>query len=135
MNAKKLGAAALLLVMGTGVGVAVAEPDGAWKARKAELVQKYDANKDGQLDDAERQALRQEMKAHRQAMRQEKLQRFDANKDGRLDDTERQVMRDEHVTERFKAMDSNGDGVLSLDEFKAGAPQRGFGRRGWHGRK
>jgi hypothetical protein len=61
------------------------------------------------------------------------LARFDANKDGVLDATERETMRNTLAEERFKQLDTNGDGVLSLDEFKAGMPKGGpMGRHGFH---
>lgn len=69
--------------------------------------------------------------AQRAEHHKEKIARFDLNKDGKLDDTERAAMRDTLATERFKAMDKNGDGVLSLDEFKAGAQR--LHRHGRHG--
>jgi hypothetical protein len=101
---------------------------------KAELLQKFDKNGDGKLDDAERAEMKSARAAKRAERHTEMLAKFDANKDGKLDDAERTAMRDAKLTERFKAMDANADGKLTLDEFKAGAP-KGFGhhaRRG-HG--
>lgn len=92
---------------------------------RAEMLEKFDTNKDGQLDDTERTAMR----AEREKKRQEMLAKFDANKDGKLDDTERQAAHAERMAERFKALDKDGNGVLSLEEFKAGHP----GGRGGHG--
>ncbi len=99
-------------------------------ADRAEILQKYDLNKDGKLDDGERAAMRADLKAKHEKMRSEMISRFDTNKDGKLDDSEKAVMKDTLATERFKKLDTNGDGVLSLDEFKAG--QKEFGMR--HGR-
>src|SRR5512142_2916470 len=45
------------------------------------------------------------------------LAKYDTNKDGKVDEQERKVMRDEIATERFQKLDTNKDGVLSLDEF------------------
>ncbi|HEY0476736.1 MAG TPA: EF-hand domain-containing protein, partial [Kofleriaceae bacterium] len=66
----------------------------------------------------------------------EMIQKFDKNGDGKLDDAERAQMktafaaeRDAKLAERFAAMDKNGDGQLSLDEFKAGQ-QTGNHRHG-----
>jgi hypothetical protein len=96
------------------------------------VIQKFDKNADGKLDDAERADLRAAFKARRAEHRQAMLSRFDKNADGKLDDAERATMRDALVTERFQAMDKNGDGVVSLDEFKATAGKAGLHRHGRH---
>lgn len=44
------------------------------------------------------------------------LERFDTDNDGQLSQTE----LDQARAERFAKFDDNGDGVVSLDEFKAG---------------
>src|SRR5262245_43199358 len=58
-------------------------------------------------------------KAKHAEMKAKMLERFDANKDGKLDEAERKVMRDVRASELFKRLDTDGNGVLSLDEFKA----------------
>jgi hypothetical protein len=99
---------------------------------KAELLSKFDKNGDGKLDDAERTEMKSAFAGKRAERHKEMLARFDANKDGKLDDAERAAMRDTKLTERFKAMDANSDGKLTLDEFKAGSP-RGFGHHARRG--
>ena len=103
------------------VGVSMANaggPDG--EGRRGAFIAKFDTNGDGKLDDAERKAMHEAM----QARRAEMIARFDTNKDGKLDDAERKVMHDTLAGERFKKLDTNGDGVLSPDEFKAGVGHR-----------
>ena len=109
-------------------------------AAKQDMIQKFDQNGDGMLDDAERAQMKAAFAARRAERHQQMMARFDANHDGVLDDAERAQMkaafaaeRDTKLTERFAAMDKNGDGRLSLDEFKAGA-QAGMHRRGRHGK-
>lgn len=114
------------LVAGAATYAAAHGPD-----RKAEMIQKFDQNADGALDDAERAKMKEAFAAKRAAHHQEMLTKFDANRDGALDKTERLAMRDAKATERFQKLDKNADGVLSLDEFKAGK-QRGHARHGHH---
>jgi hypothetical protein len=110
---------------------AVAQGDGP--ARK-DLIQKFDKNGDGKLDDAERAQMKAAFEARRAERHKAALARYDINKDGKLDDAERKAMRDDKLSERFQAMDKNGDGKLTLDEFKAGAgTEAGFHRHGRHG--
>ena len=47
------------------------------------------------------------------------LAKYDTNKDGKLDAQERAVMREQRTVEAFKKMDTDGNGQISLDEFKA----------------
>ena len=108
---------------------------GGHSADHEAMKQKFDQNADGQLDDAERAQMKAAFEARRAERRAAMLAKFDRNHDGTLDDAERAAMRDAKLAERFARLDANGDGKISLDEFKAGAAKGGFhhGRHG-HGR-
>ena len=108
---------------------ALAQGDGP----KQELLQKFDKNADGKLDDAERADMKAAFAAKRAEHHKEMLAQYDTNKDGKLDDAERAAMRDARLTERFQKMDANGDGKLTLDEFKAAAGKQGAFHHGRHG--
>ena len=56
--------------------------------RRGNLLEKYDKNKNGKLDQDEREALRKDRVA-------ERTKRFDKNGDGKIDEKEQQAMRDE----------------------------------------
>lgn len=106
-----------LVVAGSLVtGVAVAGP----QFDRAKVIAKYDTNKDGQLSDQEKSALKADMQAKHAQMKQEMVAKFDTNKDGKLDDAERAAAQNVRVEERFKKLDIDGNGSISLSEFKAG---------------
>jgi hypothetical protein len=81
-----LGMLALLFT----VTIATAE-EGAAKDKKPskETLAKYDANKDGTLDDAENAAWKADIAAKSKATKEANLAKYDANKDGKLDETEK----------------------------------------------
>jgi hypothetical protein len=49
------------------------------------------------------------------------LAKYDLNHNGKLDPEERKLMIDDRAEKRFEKLDTNGDGVISKEEFKAGA--------------
>ena len=96
---------------------------------RADILQKFDANKDGKLDDTERAQMKAAFEAKRAERHKAALATYDTNKDGKLDDAERSAMRDAKLAARFTAMDADHDGKLSLAEFKAGEHERGGSHR------
>ena len=83
------------LVIGLTLGLAgaVFAADGEKKAEKREnprdkMLEKYDKNKDGKLDQAEREEWRKDREA-------EVVKKFDKNGDGKLDESEREAARAE----------------------------------------
>jgi hypothetical protein len=125
---KWIVAAAALCVAAAG-GLALAKGHGD-PARKQAMMQKFDANGDGVLDDAERTKMKEAFATHRAARKAARIARFDADRDGALSPAERAAMKDELAGKRFAKLDKNGDGTLSLDEFKAGAGGHHRGDRG-----
>jgi len=78
----------LCAALAGGVGIAAAQtapstPDAQtqksekWAAKKAEMLAKYDTNKDGKLDEQERAAMRE-------AKAIERFEKMDTNKDGQV---------------------------------------------------
>lgn len=118
----------LVAVVAVGVlgGGSVAFAGGGMKGdgHRARMMEKFDTNKDGQLDESEKAA----MMAKKQQRKQEMLARFDANKDGQLDETERKNAHAQKSAEIFKKLDADGNGQLSLTEFQQ--MRKAFGRHG-----
>jgi hypothetical protein len=102
-------------------GLPSGEPDKQQRReeKRAERIAQFDANGDGQLDEAEREQMREARQAEREARRAEKLAEHDTNGDGQLDDAERQVMKQQRVQGMFDRLDANGDGKLDQSELPA----------------
>lgn len=109
------------------------------------VLEKFDADKDGKLDEEERKAARAEMQAKREEARKKMLEEFDANDDGKLDEAEKKAMHEAMKAKRaalVEKYDSDGDGKLSREEIKAARdageevpmhPMGPGGRKGPHG--
>jgi Ca2+-binding EF-hand superfamily protein len=95
-------------------GAQAADPGCADKrgGRHEKMLERFDTNHDGKLDDTERAA----MKAAFGEKREERIARYDTNHDGVLDATERAAMKKDFVGKMFARLDTNGDGVISLAE-------------------
>lgn len=86
------------------------------------VLEKFDADKDGKLDEEERKAAHEAMKAKREEARKKMLEEFDANDDGKLDEAERKAAHEAMKAKRaalVEKYDSDGDGKLSREEIKA----------------
>ena len=103
----------------------------------AEIIKRYDTNKDGRLDEAEVAAVKQttlmsgqeeKMEKRERMMERQKewLEEFDQNKDGKLDESEKATMeamvraRVEKRPKLLKRIDTDGDSKLSDAEWAAG---------------
>jgi Ca2+-binding EF-hand superfamily protein len=119
------------------VGSAQAEESTGETTRDTEIIQRYDTNKDGKLDEAEIAAVKEQTLAVNQEKREANRERladrkesllkeFDKDEDGKLDDAEKQTMattlraRIEKRPRMLKRLDTDGDGRLSDAEWIAG---------------
>ena len=86
--------------------------------RRAEFreraMERFDVDKNGTLDETEKNALREA----RKAKRVERRARFDTNGDGEISREERQAAREQMKAKR-QAFDADGDGKLSKEERQA----------------
>lgn len=89
----------------------------------AEMIEKFDSNQDGTLDESERQAAREAMREIRKKRRAEMLEKYDSDNDGKLSKDERKAM----LLDRF---DADGDGVLN-DSEKQNAKEAARRMRGF----
>ena len=124
----------LLCLLPFALFAAVEKPDGKTKNNsqfpsRGEILQKFDTDKDGKLNEEERTNLRKEMSGRKGPLPMVLAKKFDQDGDGKLSDEERAAFRKQmvangrklppHLMQRF---DTDGDGTLS-DEERAGAKQ------------
>ena len=69
------------------------------KKPSKETLEKYDANKDGQLDEAEKAAWKADIAAKAKQTREANLAKYDVNKNGKLDDDEKAQMKADEAAE------------------------------------
>jgi len=90
----------------------------AHEARRAKVLERFDTNGNGMIDDAERKAIGKARKQRRLKRHQRLLERFDTNGDGQLDEQERAAARELRRAKMIERFDANGDGVLDRNEKK-----------------
>ena len=82
-----------------------------------------DTNKDGQLSSEELRAHHQAMRAQHEAKRGERWKKVDTDGDGRISKAEAQANAP-RMFEHFDQLDANKDGFLSQEEMKAAHVKR-----------
>lgn len=85
---KKTLILALAILISGLAGLAAENENKPAAPRRENLLEKYDKNKNGKLDQDEREALRKDREA-------ERIKRYDKNGDGKLDEKERESARSE----------------------------------------
>ena len=91
-SAIKLALGLLALSFMTTFAAAEADATKERKPSKATL-EKFDADKDGQLNDEEKAKAKEAAKEHAKLTREENLAKYDTNKDGKLEDSEKAVKK------------------------------------------
>ena len=87
--------------------------------RKSKLLEQYDKNGDGKLDETEREAMRKDREGKRKEREADLIKKYDKNGDGKLDDAEREAMRAEYRKKRDAAVEKQAPG-----EPKKAAPKK-----------
>lgn len=103
---------------------------GAMAGMHKAMLDQYDTNKDGKLDEAERAA-----------MRADRFKRLDGNGDGKITkaefpqalEAEAEAQKARRAEMMFDAMDANKDGTVTAEEFAAFKPDHERGQRGDRG--
>ncbi len=122
-----LAVSALLATPLTAFAQPMGPADGPRGPGRAEMLAKYDTNKDGKLDDTERAAIKAD---HFKAL--------DKDGDGKVKradfpaaiEAAREKARQEHELAMFDKMDTDKDGVVTAAEFAAFKPARDGEHRG-----
>ncbi len=103
-----------------------------------EVIEKFDKDGDGKLNEEERQAARAAGKERMEAKRKEMIAKFDKDGDGKLSEEEEQAMREARRKMMMEKFDKDGDGELSDDEkaemrkamgVRPGGPRKVDGKR------
>ena len=92
-------------------------PDNTPREFPPELIERFDADKDGELSESERKEMRKEMKERHQKMKK----KFDVDGDGKISPDERDAMREAMKAKHRELLgkyDENDNGRLDPEERK-----------------
>ncbi|MFD2257671.1 hypothetical protein ACFSSA_13390 [Luteolibacter algae] len=112
-------AAALGIIGTAGAQGSKPERKGGGHTPPPEVIEEFDKDGDGKLNEEERQAARAAHKEMMEARKKEVLKKFDADKDGKLNESEKEAMKAEHKKRMLEKFDTDKDGELNDDEKKA----------------
>ena len=90
----------LLALLFAGTVVGAQEEAAKEKKPSKETMEKFDANKDGMLDDAEKAAAKAAATEKSKATKEANHAKYDANQDGTLDDAEKAAMKADQEAKR-----------------------------------
>ncbi len=89
------------------------------------MLDRYDLDGDGEISEAEREKMRENMQARGEQMRKEAIEFYDTDGDGELTREEQRVMRNDMMTtmrnmseKNLRQFDKNKDGILSDEEVQ-----------------
>ena len=127
-----------LIVMAAAFGFAGAayaeegKPHPPHRNLPAEILEKFDKDGDGKLNEEERQAAKANREEMMKARKAEMLKKFDTDGDGKLSEEEEAAMKAERKKMMLEKFDKDGDGELN-DEEKAEMRKAMIDRPGGHG--
>ena len=121
----------LAIALGIGIATTIAGHRTFGDGKLPEILEQFDLNEDGVIDEEERQAAKEARRAARAERRAEHIAEFDTDADGELSDEEKEAAREARRAalqakreEKFAEI-AGEDGSLDLDEFAALAPFEG----------
>lgn len=121
----------LAIALGIGIATTTARHRTFGDGTLPEILEQFDLNEDGVIDEEERQAAKEARRAARAERRAEHIAEFDTDGDGELSDEEKEAAREARRAalqakreEKFAEI-AGEDGNLDLDEFAALAPFEG----------
>ncbi len=84
-----------------------------------EIIEKFDKDGDGKLNEDERAAAKEAMKGREEEFKKKMLEKFDKDGNGELSEEEKEEMKKAMWKERAKQFDKDGDGELNEEEKEA----------------
>ena len=121
----------LAIALGIGIATTIAGHRTFGDGKLPEILEQFDLNEDGVIDEEERQAAKEARRAARSERRAEHIAEFDTDGDGELSDEEKEAARDARRAalqakreEKFAEI-AGEDGCLDPEEFAALPPFEG----------